>query len=160
MGAMYRRLIVLTIAVAAAAVPAHGATLYKSVDANGTVMFSDTPPAGEARLLEQRDLQSLYRPASPATNSPSPMEQVFQMVDSDAALARANARVDMAEHALAEALRDLPPTHTVRLDPRRPSMADSDRIAFFKKDVAIARRELAAIVRDRQGAATSVVATR
>jgi hypothetical protein len=99
-----RSRLALAAACALAVIPAHAGVLYKSVDANGTVMFSDTPPSSDgARIVDQRVMDSSY--GSTSANAPgSPgagLEQVYGLIDSDAALAQANARVDIAEHALA-----------------------------------------------------------
>src|SRR5437868_10730581 len=98
------------VALAPALVPA--ATLYKSVDANGIISFSDMPPAGNARILEQRSLPKVepgttYGPDSAVTSAASgsngdpiigtPPEQ---WLASDPMVAQANQRLDAAERAL------------------------------------------------------------
>ena len=45
------------LVLAALAAPAGANTLYKSIDANGTVTFSDLPPPPGSQLLEQRSLE-------------------------------------------------------------------------------------------------------
>lgn len=136
----------------APALPAGADILYKSVDANGAVMFSDTPPSNGARIVEQRVISNPYSPASPAAAAPaSSLDQVYELIDADAALARANARVDQAEHALALARNGAAArTEGLRLATARPTAADDERIEFYKRDLKIARRELVEILRSRQ----------
>ena len=146
------------IVLAAALVPAiAGAnTLYKSVDANGVVMFSDTPPPEGARILEERALPSSNAspPAEPSFANPVPV-QVEQLFDYDTAIARASEQVDQAERALALARRDLwSPHEGLRLATTRVgTLAADQRLAPYHKDLKIARRHLAELVRERQALA-------
>jgi hypothetical protein len=135
--------------------------LYKSVDANGTVMFSDVPPPAGARILEERALPSSGPAASVAgapyaldPNAPAAgLEQVYGLIDSDAALARANARVDQAERGLAMARKGAASRFEgLRLASTRNGEADSERIEFYKRDLKVARRELIDLIKQRQRA--------
>jgi hypothetical protein len=104
---LHENLLALAL-LAATALPAAANMLYKSVDANGTVMFSDTPPPEGTRILEERAMSApatSYSWSAPGNNAPATnsLEEAFTLIDSDAALAQANARVDMAERALAQA---------------------------------------------------------
>jgi hypothetical protein len=131
--------------------PASAGMLYKSVDANGTIMFSDVPPPGDARVLELRQVPS----AGGATQGPGDAVDVAgQLLDADAELARANARVDFAEHALALARRAAwSPREGLRLASERLSLADRDRVEFYKRDVVAARQSLMELLRSRMLAA-------
>ena len=142
---------------AATALPAAANTLYKSVDANGTVMFSDTPPPEGTRILEERVIgapASSYSYGSPGTNGPgSRLEEAFALIDSDAALAQANARVDMAERALAQARGGpAPRTEGLRLPvaTQVSNNVNSDHVEFCKRDLKLARQALLDLLRSRQ----------
>lgn len=149
----------LALALVAAAVPAAANTLYKSVDSTGTVMFSDTPPPEGARILEERVIgapSSSYALAAPDGSSQiNGLEQAFALIDADAALAAANARVDMAERALAQARGVAPRTEGLRLPRLTPvssvsNAANSDHVEFCKRDLKIARQALMDVLRARQ----------
>jgi hypothetical protein len=131
--------------------PVGASVLYKSIDANGTVVFSDTPPADGARLLEQRALGTAEsNSAAASTAAPTGLEEAFQMMDADKALAEANARVDMAERALAQARAGHATTTRPGLVRATLTLADQDRIEFFKRDLRIARQQLIDLLRSRQ----------
>jgi uncharacterized protein DUF4124 len=149
-GQMRSRILIAALLGTACALPAAADVLYKSVDANGTVMFSDTPPPDGARILEQRALPSTS-PAPSTAPMGTGLEQAYGLLDADAALARANTRVDLAEHALALARNDSAArTGASRLASVRPSRADEGRIEFYKRDLKIARNELIELLRSRQ----------
>jgi hypothetical protein len=126
---------------------AMSAVLYKSINANGVVEFSDTPPADPSAVVEARPIgvhvadASTPRSADVAAGSP---------VYEDGTLARANAQLDLAEHALAEALRAIgSPMQGLRLSAARPSAADAQRIDFFRHNVLLARQNLMEALRSR-----------
>src|SRR5262249_27653617 len=104
-----RTVLICLAALAPALAPA--GTLYKSVDDKGVVSFSDMPPAGSARILEQRDMAAVGSLA--ANDNASGLPQTVQpapgspegLLDSDVAVKSANAKLDAAERALAEARR-------------------------------------------------------
>jgi hypothetical protein len=128
--------------------------LYKSVDANGVVMFSDAPPPEGARILEERTLPSFHAaPTAPVEYGvPAPgVIPAEQMLDFDAAIASANAKVDEAERALARARRDLSLTDVgLRLWPTRLANEDDRRLDSYRNNVKIARRHLVELLRERQ----------
>src|SRR5207237_2312538 len=82
------------------------------------------------------------------------LDQVYGIMDSDAALAHANASVDQAEHPLA-----LPRNGAasrfegLKLATTRNTDTDSARIDFYKRDLRVARRALLELVSERQQAA-------
>jgi hypothetical protein len=131
--------------------PAGASVLYKSVDANGTITFSDIPPPAGSHLLEQRMLgtrESNSAAASPA--SPAGLEEAFQWLDSDKALAEANARVDLAERALALARAGHATTPRPGLNKASISVADHERGRFYMRDLRVARQALTDLLRSRQ----------
>src|SRR6478609_2747575 len=92
------RPVLLVIAATLASGPAGAGMLYKSVSADGRIMFSDVPPADGARIVSQREIGANGTIANAASRT---MEAIENLLDADGAVARANSDVDMAEHALA-----------------------------------------------------------
>ena len=141
------------LVLAALAAPAGANTLYKSIDANGTVTFSDLPPPPGSQLLEQRSLGSPGYSAEAASLAPPVgLEQAFQTIDYDKALREANERVDLAEHALALARAGIAATPRPGLNPVGAGLAgpDAERVEFHKRDLRMARIALAELLRSRQ----------
>lgn len=136
--------------------PAAGANvLYKSVDANGIVAFSDVPPPQGSRLLEERPLPGAGSAPGPSAQYGMPMPGAVpaeQMLDFDAAIASANAKVDEAERALAQARRELSPATEggVRLRPTRLASEDDQRLESYRNNVKVARRHLMELLRERR----------
>ena len=136
----------------AAASAAPAAVLYKSVGPNGTVEFSDLAPekGRNIELIRIPDSSSSGAPVSIAAG-PSREEQFRE---ADAAVARANAQLDLAEHALAEARRTVASeSDSMRMVSTRMSRADQDRLAFYRKDVLLARAQLLEVLKDKRKAA-------
>jgi hypothetical protein len=79
--------------------------------------------------------------------------------DDDEALARANAQVDLAEHALALARRalDADPAR-MRLASASRTRSDDDRIAFFEHDLKLARNNLLEMPKARRTALAAAAA--
>lgn len=137
--------------VAALATPAGASVLYKSVGPNGTVTFSDVPPEDGSRLLESRPMA----PPSASSEGTLPqaataMEQAFQLLDYDHALRQANERVDLAERALAQARAGHATTRRPGLNNASLSLADHERVEFYKRDLRAARMALTELLRSRQ----------
>ena len=131
--------------------PVGASVLYKSVDANGTVTFSDIPPAEGSRLLELRMLGTPQSDSAAApTAAPTGLEEAFQMLDYDKALAQANERVDLAERALAQARAGHATTPRPGLSKASLSVADHERVEFFMRDLRAARQSLMDVLRSRQ----------
>ena len=146
--------LVLALGLALLPAAAGANVLYKSVDANGVVMFSDTPPPDGSRILEERPLPSSNAVPSAAVEYGAPVPGVIpaeQMLDFDAAIASANAKVDEAERALAQARRDLSLTDVgLRLRPTRLANEDDRRLDSYRNNVKVARRHLIELLRERQ----------
>lgn len=143
------RMLAATLAMAClGGAPASAAVLYKSVDANGTIVFSDQPPSEGARILEQRVIDGT------GYSSLTPLEEAFMQIDADADLARANSRLDLAEHALALARRPVwSHRDGLRLEVQRLAPADEERLAFYRRGVLEARKSLFQRLRERRLAA-------
>lgn len=141
----------LVLTVAAPTAPA--AALYKSVDANGVIMFSDMPPPDGARVLEERPLPgSSSGTGAPAEEVQAPgLIPAEQMLDYDAVIARANAQVDQAERALALARREAGAAPDgLRLRPARIAGEDDARLKTYRNNVKVARRQLMELLRERR----------
>lgn len=137
----------LAAAVATFVGAAHAAILYKSIGPNGVVQFSDTPPE-KGVIVEQRKIGD---PPSMAPNAVSPVGALALLsvggvgdgAADDADLARANAQLDLAEHALALARRSTWSARDgLRLQGSDRSMADDARIEFYKRNLSSARQNL------------------
>src|SRR6266480_4316861 len=84
----------------AACGPLGAAVLYKSVDPNGTIQFSDLPPANAASEVKKLQIpDGSSSPPMPALAQGPANEAAIH--ERDAAVQRASAQVDLAEHALA-----------------------------------------------------------
>jgi hypothetical protein len=143
------RLLAALPLLAIAPMPQAG-VLYKSVDANGTVMFSDVPPPNDARIIEQRPIPS-FGSGSESSGAANGFDLAQELIDSDAAVARASAQVDQAEHALALARRNTwSPRDGLGVAPTRGTLADQERIEFFKRGVLAARQQLMELLRERR----------
>ena len=142
-----------TIILCAAASTAPAAVLYKSVGANGTVEFSDLAPE-KGRNVERIRIPDSSSSGAPATLAAGPSRDE-QMRDTDEAVARANAQLDMAEHALAEARRAVPNEFNAlhMVVATRTNRADLERLEFYKKDVLLARAQLLEVLKEKRKAA-------
>ena len=123
--------------------------LYRSVDSAGLVTFSDVPIDGA--VVVQRIGSS--EPAKPAEGAGAPA--YLALADSfDEAVVQANSKVDLAEHALALARRPIEDDEPLSLYGQRRTRADSQRLEFFKQDVASAHRTLARVLKQRNAFAS------
>lgn len=139
----------LAAVMAWAALPAGGSTLYKSVGPDGSLQFSDQPPA-DGRLIERVEVAESGRLVAPSeVTIGMPREERDRLVSST--VARANDELNSAEHALALARRavysDSIPRGLVTV---RPTTPDLDRIALCKTRVAAARQALLRALKTRQ----------
>src|ERR1700687_2792842 len=133
-------LIAIALVVTLQAAPSAAAILYKSVSPNGTVSFSDLPPEG-VRKVETVRIPDASTAGNPATEKAIAATQ--SAVDVEAALARANGQLDLAEHALAQARRSVwSETEGLTLHGLRMSRTDQERVEFFKRNVVAARLAL------------------
>ena len=138
--------LVAALLASAMALPAVAGVLYKSIAADGTIIFSDVPPPSDARIVEQRRILDASSASPAAADAAAP-----PMLDDDAPIARANALVDLAEHAFAVARRGLwSPADGLRINAARRSRGDVERVEFYKRDVLLARARLLERLRERQ----------
>ena len=148
---MVLRASLAALAVAALALPVHAGVLYKSVSQDGAITFSDMPPPAGAKLLEQRVIKADGVVSSAAADVSRAMDVVGNLFDSDAAIAQANQAVDMAEHALALARRELWSVRDgLRLKSTAKTAADEERVAFYQRNVLAARKYLIELVQERR----------
>jgi hypothetical protein len=159
------RTILLLLAATVIAPRAQAIVLYKSVSPSGVVEFSDQPPAGSAKLIEQRDLGAAAgstfasitpaAPASAATPSDPAGSRAaaMEILANDAEVMRASEQVDLAEHALALARREIwSPHEGLRLTRIMRKAADDQRIEHFKRGVVLARQNLLEVMKRRASA--------
>lgn len=140
----------LVLAMAFAAPCAFATVLYKSLSPTGVVQFSDTPPGPDATIVEQRLVDSSTRDGDGLPFTP------MEAIADDEAVARAAARVDLAEHALALARRGLwSASEGLRLRAPARSLADQQRVEFYKREVLAARKAMLATVKQRMAAAVA-----
>jgi hypothetical protein len=146
------RFATLTLLCAACG-PLGAAVLYKSVDPNGTIQFSDLPPAnaaGEVKRLQIPDGSS--SPPMPLL-AQGPADEVA-IRERDAAIQRAGAQVDLAEHALALARRSVwSEPEPGKLTAVHMTRADVERIEFYKQGVKVARLALCELLQERRKSA-------
>lgn len=137
---------VIALSVLLATVPAVAeSTLYKWVSPDGVVNFSDAPPADPATSVSLVPLD-----ASPPPNVA--VAKLDELRESDEQVAAANSRMDLAEHALAQARRPLwSPTDGLRL-PREDTPREARQVDFYKRDILAARRALIDTLRRKNAA--------
>ena len=129
------------------------AVLYKSVNSSGSVEFSDLPPE------KGRNVERIRIPDSTSSTSGAPVvasgpSREEQRREIDAEVARANVQLDLAEHALAEARRAVGrDSDGLRMVSTRLTREDHDRLAFYKKDVLLARAQLLEVLKEKNKAA-------
>jgi hypothetical protein len=153
---MSLRKLCLTLAAAAAAslaASAFAGVLYKSVDRDGRIIFSDVP--AEGAVVTQRIETS--DSGKPSVDEGRSAPQYVALLDGlDETVRRANEKLDLAEHALADARRSILGEHDpLALGFPRPARDAAQRLDFLKKDVLDARRNLLRVLQQR-----SIVATR
>ena len=135
--------------------PAAAGVLYKSVDRDGRITFSDTPIDGAVTLQRIESSDS----AKPRVGADAAPVYLALAELNDEAVARANAKVDTAEHALAEARRlTFGEDDPLALRATRLSRSDAQRLEGYKRDVAGARKSLLRALQARNLAAPRPVA--
>ena len=148
--------ITLALAAVGLALPASANVIYKSVDRNGQITFSDVPPPGAIAVL-RIPLSDSAKSAVAAP--PVPTDQALAE-HLDESVRRANAKVDLAERALALARRSVDSGwNPLALENPGKTRADVERIEFFKRDVLVARRGLLSALQSRNASRATVVAT-
>jgi hypothetical protein len=146
----------LIFAIAAAyGLPADATVLYKSIGPNGVIQFSDTPPESgvvvETRIVDGRS------DGAPVVGTmdglglfgfENPLELAADNgLALDDALAKANAQVDLAEHALALARSSAwTRREGLRLQTWHRAQGEDARIDFYERNLAAARANLLALL--------------
>ncbi|MBC8022409.1 MAG: DUF4124 domain-containing protein [Burkholderiales bacterium] len=141
------------LALAALASPAGATVLYKSVDANGVVQFSDLPPERgvEAKKIVVPESTSAVpgaiRSAEGVATAPPRVEQNYL---GDEAVQRASLLVDMAERALAVARRPIwEVADPMKLEGPKMTGADRERVEYYRKNLKVAQQKLADLLRGK-----------
>jgi hypothetical protein len=141
------------LACAALAAPAGAAVLYKSVSPTGVLQFSDLPPA-DARVLERIQISDSAASGATVKVAVEPGMARVDPVQADAAVGKASAQLDLAEHALAEARRMVVTGNDpLRLTSTRMNRSDMERLDSYKRDVLLARQTLLETLKENQKAA-------
>jgi hypothetical protein len=136
------------------ALPAQAGILYKSIAPDGSVMFSDMPPAGNARLVETRIIGDRGPAQQQARAAAMAINDAERQFASDEAIARANAQLDQAEHDLAAARRDTwSPRDGLGMVPTRFTAEADQRIRVYRAAALAARQALMDLLRERRAAA-------
>jgi hypothetical protein len=152
-----QRQLALLVCLCAACAPLGAAVLYKSVDSNGVIQFSDIPPAKntpDVQRLQIPDGSSSAPRALVAQAQPQAPTSEEKLREMDAAVQRASAQVDLAEHALALARRAVwSEPAPGKLTATRMTRADIERIEFYKHDVKVARLALCELLQDKRRSA-------
>ncbi|HEX3061200.1 MAG TPA: DUF4124 domain-containing protein [Usitatibacter sp.] len=145
-----RRILALALAASLPTLPAPASTLYKSIGPNGVIQFSDTPP-DNGQVVAQLALPEGNAP--PRADAGAPLQPP---TDFDAALDTANQKLDLAEHALAEARRSVwTEPDVLHIGGPHMARADCERIAYYEKGVRHARLAVADLMRRRLKAEAS-----
>jgi hypothetical protein len=144
------------LVTACAAASACAGVLYKSVDREGRMVFSDTPIEGAVVTQRIETSDSAKRIVEEGRSAP----QYLALVDGlDETVRRANEKLDLAEHALAEARRSITGEGEVlALHSSRPSRESRQQLEFYKKEVLDARKSLLRILQQRAMLATRPLA--
>jgi hypothetical protein len=132
---------------AALATPAGAGLLYKSVGPDGVVQFSDLPPE-KGQVVERIRIADAAASDATAVDAGTPREDP---AETDAAVARASVRLDLAEHALAVARRAVVGDYEpLRLASLRMNGSDAMRLDFYKRDVLVARQMLLEVLKTKR----------
>jgi hypothetical protein len=141
------RLLRHTVLAAMLATASAHADIYKSVDKEGRVVFSDVPLQGAVTIERLKSSGDAKAPSTEAGSSPqylALLEGVDEMVR------QANIKMDLAERALAQARRGIVESYDPLALAGGPSPSvDRNQIEFYKRDVATARRNLMRILQQR-----------
>src|SRR5437870_3148474 len=141
---------------------AGAAVLYKSISPDGIVQFSDIPPE-KGRIVDRINMPDAGAPPNPSAGLPQiamgPGREE-QLREADAAIGRASIQVDLAEHALAMARRNVwAEPEPTRLTSTRMTRTDVERIEFYKRNVVAARQVLMEVLTQKRKAAVGETQT-
>jgi hypothetical protein len=124
--------------------PVSAGGLYKVIDADGVIVFTDVPPPPDTRVVAQIPIGG----TKSVTPAGTPQ---YETNGADEAVARANARIDFAEHELAVTRQGLwSPQGGLSLASARMTPGDRARVTFYKQGVQVARQQLMDLLRERQ----------
>jgi hypothetical protein len=145
------------LAGAACAWPAGATVLYKSIGPNGVIQFSDTRP--ETGVVVEERIVDASSDGAPIVGTmdglslfgfENPLELAADNgLELEGDLAKANAQVDLAEHALALARASAWTRHEgLRLQSWHRAQGDAQRIAFYERNLETARANLLALMKE------------
>jgi hypothetical protein len=122
---------------------ANAGVLYKSIDREGRITFSDVPLEGAVAVQRITTSDS-------AKPDEAGAPRYLAMADgAEEAVAQANAKLDMAEHALALARGAMVDDSPLSLGGSRLSIADRQLLDFYKRELVSARTQLMRVMQQR-----------
>ena len=143
-----RRILAILI-VLGLQLPAGAGVLYKSVDSNGRITFSDVPPDGAVTVQRIATSDSGKGAVGVTDEGSSPVYLALAEMSNEA-VARASAQLDIAEHAYALARQQVNGDHDpLSLVGHSRARADRQRLEFYNRDVREARKALMRALQNR-----------
>ena len=131
---------------------AQAGVIYKQVERDGKITFSDHPLDG-AVVISRIESSDSPKPgvAEETRGAGAPQYQYLALADGfDEAVRQANTKVDMAEHALAVARRSLLGNHDpLALANGRSSPEALHQLEFYKDELGKARKNLLRTIQQR-----------
>ena len=122
---------------------AQAGVLYKSIERDGRITFSDTPVEGAVAVLRITTSESVKPEEAGAPRYLARADSMEEAVE------QANAKVDLAEHALALARGAMVDDSPLSLENARLSTADRRLLDFYKRELASARTQLMRAMQQR-----------
>ena len=149
----------LVLATAALCGVAQAGIIYKQVERDGKITFSDRQLDG-AVVIGRIESSDSTKPSVAEETRGAPQYQYLALADGfDEAVRQANTKVDMAEHALAAARRSLLGDHDpLALGYGRSSPDALHQLEFYKDELGKARKNLLRTIQQRNVLAPRPVA--
>ena len=144
---------IIIVGIGLLAVPLARADVFKCVDEDGHVTYTNTKPSPKAKCTTLSRDQRVSTVPGRATNAPSPAS--FPKVDGDTQKARDNDRRKILEQELAteqksleQAKKDLSEQEAIRTGDERNYQRVLDRLQPYKDKVALHERNIEALKKE------------
>lgn len=144
---------IIVVGIGLLSIPLARADVFKCVDEDGHVTYTNTKPSPKAKCTTLSRDQRVSTVPGRATNAPSPAS--FPKVDGDTQKARDNDRRKILEQELAteqksleQAKKDLSEQETIRTGDERNYQRVLDRLQPFKDKVALHERNIEALKKE------------
>jgi hypothetical protein len=144
---------IIVVGIGLLAVPLARADVFKCVDEDGHVTYTNTKPSPKAKCTTLSRDQRVSTVPGRATNAPSPAS--FPKVDGDTQKARDNDRRKILEQELAteqksleQAKKDLSEQEAIRTGDERNYQRVLDRLQPYKDKVALHERNIEALKKE------------